>query len=207
MSVGAIFTVGQGQRLPHELIKLLQEHQIEFLLDVRSKPYSGYNRSFSRGPLAQLLLGVGVRYGFLGDQLGGRPKDSNCYTDGHVDYDKCRESPEFLTGLERLKQAYAKGYRVALFCSEGRPTECHRSKLIGVALSMAGIPVTHIMADGCSASQSEVIQEVTQGQTNLFGTGLRSRKKYLEAPREAFTLENPHPSRESFTLEGAQERF
>ena len=37
MSVGAIFTVGQGQRLPHELIKLLQEHQIEFLLDVRSK--------------------------------------------------------------------------------------------------------------------------------------------------------------------------
>lgn len=204
---GAVFTIGQGQRDPTDLTQLLLDHRIQFLLDVRSKPYSRYNPQFSREPLAALLRTVGIRYGFFGDQLGGRPADPGCYSeDGRVDYDKCREAEFFKAGIGRLQRAQAQGFRVCLFCSEGRPTDCHRSKLIGVALSSEGIGVSHILHDGTLASQDDLMRQLTGGQTSLFGggTGLRSRKAYLSP---ASALDPSYQPAESFTLEDASERF
>ena len=61
---------------------------------------------------------------------------------------KVRAQPFFQAGLERLRKAYEQRRRAALMCSESRPEDCHRSKLIGEALTAAGIPVRHIDEDG-----------------------------------------------------------
>ena len=50
---------------------------------------------------------------------------------GRIDYDKVRAQSFFQAALERLKNALAQQGRVALMCSQGRPEQCHRSKLIG----------------------------------------------------------------------------
>jgi uncharacterized protein (DUF488 family) len=87
--------------------------------------------------------------------------------------------PFFHAGLERVKQAFQQRRRIALMCSEGRPEECHRSKLIGEALTDAGLPVRHIDEDGTLVSQREVIDRLTKGQMDLFGApSFTSRKRY-----------------------------
>ena len=81
--------------------------------------------------------------------------------------------------VERVKKAFAQECRVALMCSEGRPEQCHRSKLIGEVLTEGGIPVMHIDDDGKLVSHSAVIARLTQGQMDLFGgPSFTSRKRY-----------------------------
>jgi len=64
-------------------------------------------------------------------------------------------------------------------CSEGRPEQCHRSKMIGEALAAAGIPVRHIDEDGRVLTQQQVMDRLTGGQLDFFGgPALTSRKRH-----------------------------
>src|SRR5215471_13500970 len=83
-------TIGYGARTVEQLIAALQANRIEYLIDVRSSPYSKFKPEFSREPLEAALKARGIRYVFMGDTLGGQPRDADCYTDGKVDYDKVR---------------------------------------------------------------------------------------------------------------------
>ena len=116
---------------------------------------------------------------FLGDVLGGRPKDPSCYVDGKVDYARCCEADWYKHGISRLKTAWDKQLRVALMCSEGKPEECHRSKLIGQTLAKMGIETVHIDEKGVAKTQTEVISKlVGNEQPGLFDMTFTSRKRY-----------------------------
>ncbi len=178
-----LFTIGYGARSLDDFIAVLKANGIEFLLDVRSSPYSKFKPEFSKEVLQLRLEQARIRYLFMGDTLGGQPKDPGCHTDGKVDYDKVRAQPFFNEGIARLRKAFEQQRPVALMCSEGRPEQCHRSKLIGEALTARGIPVCHIDEDGTRLTQTEVIDRLTNGQLDLFGqASFVSRKRY--APRE-----------------------
>lgn len=174
-----LYTIGYGARTVDEFIATLRTHGIEYLVDVRTAPYSKFKPEFSQDLLRHHLERQGLRYLFMGDTLGGQPKDPACLTEGKVDYDKVRVQPFFQAGLERLKKAFEQRRRLALMCSEGRPEQCHRSKLIGEALAAVGISVRHIDEDGQVLTQSQVIDRLTQGQLDLFGApSFTSRKRY-----------------------------
>jgi uncharacterized protein (DUF488 family) len=175
----SLHTIGYGTRTLEQLIAALQANRIEYVLDVRTSPYSKFKPEFSREPLEAALKAHSIRYLFMGDTLGGQPRDLDCYTDGKVDYDKVRQQPFFQAGLERLRKAHEQHVRAALMCSEGRPEQCHRSKMIGEALAAAGIPVRHIDEDGRLLTQTKVKDRLTGGQFDLFGgPSLTSRKRY-----------------------------
>ena len=177
-----LFTIGYGARTLEEFLAALKTNSIEYLIDVRTAPYSKFKPEFSKDLLQYHLERAGVHYLFVGDTLGGQPKDPACHTDGKVDYDKVRAQPAFQSGIERLRKAFEQQRRAALMCSEGKPEQCHRSKLIGEALAAAGIPVCHIDEDGGLLTQAEVIIRLTKGQMDLFGqASFTSRKRY--APR------------------------
>ncbi|MCI0333518.1 MAG: DUF488 domain-containing protein, partial [Planctomycetes bacterium] len=172
-----------------EFLAALKENRIEYLIDVRTSPYSKFKQEFSRELLQHHLERAGIRYVFMGDTLGGQPKDPACHSDGKVDYDKVRTQLFFHTGIERLKKAFEQNRRAALMCSEGRPERCHRSKLIGEAVAAAGIPLCHIDEDGQLLTQTQVIDRLTRGQMNLFGQdSFTSRKRY--GPREDDEAQN-----------------
>jgi uncharacterized protein (DUF488 family) len=174
-----LFTIGYGARTLEELIAALKANRIEYLIDVRTAPYSKFKPEFSKEALERAVERAGIRYVFMGDTLGGQPKDTACQTDGKVDYDKVRVQPFFQVGMERLRKAFELQRRAALMCSEGRPEQCHRSKLIGEALAVAGIPVCHIDENGALLSQRQVIDRLTLGQLDLFGQpSFTSRKRY-----------------------------
>ena len=180
-----LYTIGYGARTLDEFLDALRANRIEYLIDVRTAPYSKFKPEFSKELLQHHVERDGLRYVFMGDGLGGQPKDPACHTDGKVDYDKVQAQPFFQAGIERMKKAFAQQHRVALLCSEGRPEQCHRSKLIGEALVAAGIPVCHIDEDGQLLTQRQVIDRLTRGQLDLFGgPSFTSRKRYAPIETE-----------------------
>jgi len=180
---GPVFTIGYGARDIDAFVAALRQYAIEFLLDVRSRPFSRYKPDFSKEALDSHLRRAGIRYVFMGDTLGGRPDDPTCYdAEGKVDYTEVEERAFFQTGLDRVASAHAQGLRVALMCSEGKPENCHRSKLIGKSLAARGIPVLHIDENGALLAQEDVLARLTGGQPSLFGDDLLpggSRKRYV----------------------------
>lgn len=162
---GQIFSIGHGGRTVAGLIDDLRRHDVGYLIDVRSAPYSRYQPEFSRDPLRAELERQGLGYVYLGDALGGRPADPACYDDaGAVDYARCRARPAFRAGIERLLVAHGKGLRVCLLCAEAKPAHCHRTRLVSAALEAHGLDVAHILGDGTLVAQSAL---APQGE--LFG--------------------------------------
>lgn len=178
-AVTPIYTIGYGARDIDAFISILHRTNIAFLIDIRSSPYSRFKPEFSRAALEKALVQHDIRYVFMGDLLGGQPKDETCYSDGKVDYEKVKVMPFYLAGIQRLQSAFAQQERVALMCSEGKPESCHRSKLIGESLQALGIPVIHIDEKDSEKDQLEIISRLTGGQLSLFGQHeFTSRKRY-----------------------------
>src|SRR5258708_269343 len=100
-----------------------------------SQPYSRFHPHYSKAALEARLKREGLRYVFMGDTLGGRPQDTTCYVNGKVDYTILRAKPFYQQGIQRLRNAWEKQTLMVLMCSEQKPHECHRSKLIGNTLS------------------------------------------------------------------------
>jgi len=182
-----IHTIGYGSRTLDDFVCVLKTHAIGYLIDVRSTPYSRFKPEFSKDALERHLQEHGIRYLYLGDKLGGQPDDPTCYADGKVIYDEVRQRSFFREGLARVEAAFRRRLRVVLMCSEGKPEQCHRSKLIGQALAEQNIPVVHIDENGELVSQADVIYELTDGQLSLFGdSDFTSRKRYRkEEPDDA----------------------
>jgi uncharacterized protein (DUF488 family) len=182
MEMVPIHTIGYGSRTIEDLIAVLRQHQIAYLIDVRSKPYSKYKPEFSKQALERRIIQEGLHYVYMGDTLGGQPDLPSTRTaDGKIDYAKIREKDFYQRGIQRLKDAWSQQLRVALMCSEGKPEMCHRSKLIGASLVAEGIEVMHIDEQGRLVSQQEVLLRLTDGQPGLFDTSqldYTSRKNY-----------------------------
>lgn len=182
MNKGYILTIGYGARSVPDFLGLLRRYRCEFLVDVRTSPYSRVQPDFSRDSLVRHLAHQKIRYVFMGDTLGGRPSDETCYTNGRVDYSKCRTKEFFQRGIKRLHTAHEKNLRIILMCSERKPQDCHRSKLIGSTLTDQDIKILHINEDGNLKSQSEIIALLLEPQKDMFSQSTHlttSRKRYL----------------------------
>lgn len=187
-----IFTIGYGARSVEQLAAALRANDIAYLIDVRTAPYSRYKPEFSKDALEAALKSCGIRYLFMGDSLGGRPDDPTCYVDDKVDYARVQSKPFYQAGIARLQAAFAQGRRVVLMCSEGKPEECHRTKLIGATLTALGIPVVHIDENGELCTQAQVQERLDGAQLALFDEPLRSsRKRYAKAQRGAGAHDEP----------------
>ena len=187
MTTIPIYTIGYGNRSIEEFVGLLQQYDIKFLADIRSQPYSRYNPDFSKNALERRLKQASIRYIFMGDTLGGRPRDDTSYQeDGRVDYEKVAEKDFYLKGISYLHTAWNKQLRIVLMCSEAKPQACHRSKLIGKTLGKQNINVAHIDETGAVKAQEEIDLLVTSGQLPLFDEMLGlSSKKYALPGEEA----------------------
>lgn len=168
-----LFSIGHSNHPAEGFADLLKKHDIGVLVDVRSHPYSRYAPQFDTSGLKNLLAKAGVKYLYLGRELGGRPEGDDYYdADGHVLYARLATSPLFLEGIDRVQKG-AQTYRVAVMCAEEHPLNCHRRLLIGRVLRERGIALDHIRGDGTLQTEDELIraqppQHPTSGQPDLF---------------------------------------
>jgi uncharacterized protein (DUF488 family) len=125
-------------------------------VDVRSYPYSKIAPAHNREALGVWLAAAHIRYLYLGAELGGRPESPDHYDDGgHALYGPMSEQAGFQAGLRRILDG-AQDHRIALLCSEGDPTHCHRRLLVGKVLAEHGVKLAHIMPDGNVLTEDDV---------------------------------------------------
>jgi uncharacterized protein (DUF488 family) len=157
-----IYTIGHSRHPIDGFIALLRHHGIDALADVRSTPYSRFNPQFNKEKLQAALKGAGIRYVFLGEELGARSQDPDCYDDqGRVSYTKLAASELFRHGLDRLVTGM-RDHRIAIMCAEREPLECHRTILVARELEKLGVPVTHILQDGSLEPNHRALQRLLQ---------------------------------------------
>jgi hypothetical protein len=141
-----LFTIGHSNHGLSTLLDLLSEHAVTAVADVRSQPTSWLDH-FDRAPLTEALRHVGIDYVFLGDELGARRAEPECYDGDRADYEAIARLPLFQRGLTRVRQGLEK-HRVCLLCAEKEPLDCHRTILVCRHLRGPGIHIQHILADG-----------------------------------------------------------
>lgn len=142
-----IYTIGHSTHAIEDFIALLAKSNVAALADVRSAPYSRRHPQFNRETLGKSLESCGIRYVFMGAELGGRgSKESARGAQGRVSYASIAESSAFNEGIRRII-AGSQRLTIALMCAEKDPLNCHRGILISRRLVAHGTPVTHIHAD------------------------------------------------------------
>jgi uncharacterized protein (DUF488 family) len=189
-----LLTIGYGARTLDAFLAVLTEHGVAYLIDVRSAPYSKFKPEFSKNALEDAVKAAGIHYVYMGDTLGGQPKDQSCYEDGKVLYDRVKEREFFREGIRRLTRAVDQKLRVAIMCSEGKPEQCHRTVLIGQMLTDLGISVAHIDENDVVIGQEEALGRRTGGQLSLLDDPeFKSRKRYRKKARDQNEVKGEEP--------------
>jgi uncharacterized protein (DUF488 family) len=156
-----VFTIGHSNLELAKFVALLKQHAIQAVADVRSSPYSQYNPQFNREILQRTLQEHGIPYVFLGEELGARRSERECYLNGRADYELISHTTAFKRGLERVVQGAAR-MRVALMCAEKDPLDCHRCVLVSPHLRQLGLEVLHILGDGTLESHDQTEKRLLQ---------------------------------------------
>jgi uncharacterized protein (DUF488 family) len=145
-----IYTIGHSNIDLGRFLSML--NGIEILVDARSEPYSKYVPQFNSDFLKKQLEKVGIEYifmknDFVGNIIGGRPKERDCYENGDVVYERIRKKKWYKEGISTLIELAHKK-RIVIMCSEEDPYKCHRHNLIAQSLLRGGVIVYHIRSDG-----------------------------------------------------------
>jgi uncharacterized protein (DUF488 family) len=168
-----VLTIGHSTHSTAAFVGLLRQHCVTALADVRSTPFSRFNPQFNKDALARSLESRGIKYVFLGRELGARSDDQSCYENGRVQYVRLARTELFRSGLERVMNGLRE-HRIGLMCAEKEPLECHRTLLVARALAERGVAVDHILADGRLESHEAALERLLHllglPNENLFHT-------------------------------------
>lgn len=169
MAKQSLYTIGYTSFVHNSEVDIermmltLRQLQVNYLVDVRSSPYSGQFPQTN----CDILKGAGKAFGIpyvhmgeLGAQAkveqaifsraseiffeqdafpiskSNRPEHTELQpSEEIVDFNKFRHDDYFVSGLKRIEVAYQKGFTLCLMCSEKQPMNCHRYFLISRALN------------------------------------------------------------------------
>ena len=191
---GEIFTIGHSNHPIEKFLGLLRQHSIHILVDSRSHPYSKFVPHFDREPLSSYLEPCGVRYLYLGDELGGRPPEPEYYdTEGRVLYYRVAASDRFRSGIARLLKG-SRDFRIAVLCSEEDPTCCHRRLLVSKVLTENGISVQHIRGSGVVQPESELASSEITAQLEMFEISSQDRLYEWKSTQSVLPRDLPETS-------------
>lgn len=194
---GSLYTIGHSTLDAPAFVDLCRLAGIDAIADVRSVPYSRRVPHHNREPLSAYLNESGIAYVYLGHLLGGRPvRPSLFLPSGRADYQAMRASPEFLSGIERLRSGLER-FNVGLMCGEEDPITCHRCLLIAPHLKAIGLPPQHIRKGGRIETQQDFENRlmnacgIVSPQGDLFDdrTAMLNRAIEQMADRHAFRTE------------------
>jgi uncharacterized protein (DUF488 family) len=167
-----LLTIGHSRHPLDRFLDLLRMHRVELLVDARSQPVSRFSPQFSRRALEASIAGASgggapMRYLFLGDALGGRPKDRACYgEDGAVDHDRIEQQAFYQRGIARLVEEAARA-RACVMCAEEDPARCHRRLLVARTLVRRGARIRHIRGSGALELEEALAADLAPAQLPL----------------------------------------
>lgn len=174
-----------------KMFRVLKEHNVTCLVDVRSVPFSKQYPQCNSNNLKIAGKSLGVPYMHMPEvgakaspmqdvfskasdiffddifpiSKSNRPEKTELNKDEEiVDFRKFRNDDYFVDGIKRIETAYEKDFTLCLMCSEKRPIDCHRYFLISKALENKfgdWLTVEHIVQD-----ENGEITTVTNSELN-----------------------------------------
>jgi uncharacterized protein (DUF488 family) len=188
-----MFTIGHSTHSAAVFLGLLRQHGITAVADVRSMPVSRFAPQFNRDMVEHSLYDAGIRYVFLGKELGARTKDATCYVDGRVQYNRLARTSKFANGIERLLKG-AQAERIAIMCTEQEPLDCHRTVLVARVLAEHGVSIDHIHGDGHIESHISAMRRLMArfglDEADLFHTSAERLKEALSRQEQRIAYVN-----------------
>lgn len=152
-----LFTIGHSIHQLDEFVLLLSQYKIDYVLDVRSTPYSKYAENYNREILNKYLLLNKIHYSYMGAYFGARQENKTLYSqEGYLDFEKVRSTSLFLKGVDNVKKGLSQGYNIVLMCTEKDPLDCHRAIMVARGFELEGFDVKHILFDGSLINQKEL---------------------------------------------------
>ncbi len=199
----SVLTVGHSTHPMAGFVALVQTHGVTAIADVRSAPYSRFNPQFNRDTISDALREHGIRYVFVGRELGARSEDPACYEDGRIQYTRLARTVLFQRGLDRVMQE-ASNHRMALMCAEKDPIDCHRTILVGRELLRRGVDVAHILSDGRLEPHEEtmgrLLTRLGMAEPNLFFSRAELMKQAYDAQAARIAYVDQSASGEALDL-------
>ena len=137
-----LLSFGHSTKTFDDYVALCRIGGIDVVCDVRRFPRSRRHPHFARERLEQQLPSYGIRYVWLGEELGGFRDEG---------YEAWMNTEMFEQGLRALEEIAATALP-GFMCSEGRPEKCHRS-FVARALVSRGHEVSHLLPDGTTVRE------------------------------------------------------
>lgn len=153
-----LYTIGHSNHSQEEFLRMIQEHHIDCIVDVRSLPASKHSPQFNQEALDSFLKYHQVNYQFFGKEFGARRTDS-FNQQGQVDFELAVKSALFQQGVERIQSLLA-SHHVTLMCSEANPIECHRFAFVARYFHNHEVCVQHILKDASLITHAQLEKEM-----------------------------------------------
>ncbi len=152
-----LFTIGHSIHELDEFVLLLSQYKVDYVLDVRSTPYSKYAENYNREILNKYLPQHKIHYSYMGTYFGARQENKTLYSqEGYLDFEKVRSTTLFLKGVDNVKKGLLQGHNIALMCTEKDPFDCHRAIMVARGFELEGSDIKHILFDGSLMDQKEL---------------------------------------------------
>lgn len=165
MDTGELFSIGHSTHGREYFLSLLRMHHVEYLLDVRSTPYSRYAPAYNKDQIQRFLELYGIQYWHMGHFFGARQENEQLYTLETekglcLNFEQFRKTDLFKTGVDNVMKGLNNGRNIALMCTEKNPIDCHRAIMVSKGFLDQGINVKHILPDGNIITQKDLEKEL-----------------------------------------------
>jgi len=198
-----IYSIGHSTHSLGHFLSLLEEHCIRAVADVRAFPSSSRYPHFNRPNLERSLEKHGIRYAWLGRELGGYRKKSEGLGEASPNTGWDREgfrtyadhmlSESFARGIGRLLDL-ARTARTAFMCAEKHYWRCHRRLISDYLVSRGELtPSAGAAQAGLQPEPVEVLHILDPGLVRAHTltpfAAVRSGRLFYPGPRrEDLTL-------------------
>lgn len=184
---GVIYTIGYTGFTVEEFISTLKKYEINVVIDVRSSPYSERYADYNRDNIESLLSENGIYYRNYVKEFGARQDNRSFYAEeGFLDFEKFAKSEQFLSGVEKIINSVAKGYKIVFLCAEKDPIQCHRTILVARTFHELGYKVVHLLPNNDKKTHAEIINILLSKydsnfrQCKIFSDNQKSNEEYME---------------------------
>jgi uncharacterized protein (DUF488 family) len=142
------FTIGHSNHTFRIFLELLRKWKIEYIIDIRSVPYSNYSKQFNREEFSKKIREYGFEYRYLGNMVGAGKLRFQNSPQINLNLKNFREQEGFQKGIKIIHTFIKKQKKIALMCSEKDPYTCHRFFLVSYCLQNLGVKIYHILSHG-----------------------------------------------------------
>ena len=163
------FTIGHSNHKIEDFLKILKKWKIEYVIDIRSVPYSKYAKQFNREEVTKEVVKNRIQYRYLGNMVGGGFIKFHNSSQNVPRLKELRNNEKFKNGIHILHNFILKQKKIALMCSEKDPYRCHRFFLVSYFLQKEGVKIKHILYDGRLIDNKDLEQRLKDSilQKNL----------------------------------------